>query len=36
MTTLHEVRLYLVDLTPIDAAGHRGKATAPFILVEMP
>lgn len=27
---------YLVDLTPIDAAGHRGKATAPSILVEIP
>ena len=27
---------YLVDLTPIDAAGHRGKATAQSILVEIP
>ncbi len=27
---------YLVDLTPIDAAGHRGKVTAPSILVEVP
>ena len=27
---------YLVDLTPIDAAGHRGKVTAPSILVEIP
>ncbi len=26
---------YLVDLTPIDAAGHRGKATAPAILVDL-
>ncbi|MDQ1347116.1 MAG: hypothetical protein QG573_485 [Acidobacteriota bacterium] len=27
---------YLVDLTPIDAAGHRGQVTAPSILVEIP
>ena len=27
---------YLVDLTPIDAAGHRGKVTTPSILVEIP
>lgn len=27
---------YLVDLAPVDAAGHEGRATAPSILVEIP
>ena len=27
---------YIVDLAPVDAAGHQGRATAPSILVEIP
>jgi hypothetical protein len=27
---------YLADISPVDAAGHQGRATAPSILVEIP
>ena len=33
---LEHGRQYLVDLSPVDAAGHRGEATAPSLLVEIP
>ena len=36
MTHLHEVRLYLVDLAPLDASGSSCQATAPSILFDMP
>jgi hypothetical protein len=33
---LEHRKQYLVDLTPVDAAGHHGRPTAPSIVVEIP